>query len=55
MIRAQVHFPTYHPNTRPLRTQFTADATRPSIVLIYQRVNGRMKLVRAELPKEAIK
>lgn len=45
----------FFPGHEPLRTGFNADATRPSIVSIYQRdKRGRLRLVRAVLPVAAI-
>jgi hypothetical protein len=44
------------PPIQPLRVQFDKDARRPSICAVYRKAkNGRMVLVRAVLPKAAIK
>ena len=44
------------PPVLPLRTQFSKDATRPSIVSIYKPdKRGRLKLVRAVIPGKALK
>lgn len=56
MITAHVHFPTHPNNRQPLRAGFDADMRRPGIVSVYvRRKNGHMSLIKAVLPREAIK